>query len=180
MHTVISSFLDAQDKQRARLPGHGYQPQMKNSRSRELWKWWKWSERAWGTSRYQQPHLCGVCDMPVKDCMCWFHPKCAKLSNSDYNRLADSRDPWLCKIRDTFSCHEYTETTVDWKSTECCSILRKVRNIQHVGKIKSISEICTKEDKEVLITLGLELSERILNNRKRVQNFNKISMMQRK
>ena len=35
-------------------------------RSRELWKWWKWGERAWGTTRHQQPHLCGICDMPVK------------------------------------------------------------------------------------------------------------------
>lgn len=43
-----------------------------------------------------ESHLCGVCDRPVKDegdgilcegdCVRWFHPKRAKLSESDYNR----------------------------------------------------------------------------------------------
>ena len=48
--------------------------QTKNSRrSRELWKLWKQSEWAQGASRHQQcqldaePHVCSVCDRPVKD-----------------------------------------------------------------------------------------------------------------
>ena len=62
------------------------------------------------------PHFCEGCDLPVEDkedgilcegvCARWFHPKCVKLSESEYERLAGSKDQWLCE-----TCNIFLEPT---------------------------------------------------------------------
>ena len=124
--------------------------------------------------------LCKLCKKRVKDrgiqcdvCSKWLHPDCIGLDETEYIRLGESDETWLCS-----DCNEKDDLKKDFYSTLQAKINIRGLKVAHIncrgllGKLTEITLILQETKIDILGITETHLSNKIKDEEIRIDGFN--------